>query len=292
MFVTRKVFLKYQSPETGGEGGSGGGSSGDGGEGGSGEGGEGKKPAAGEDEGGEGKKPAAGEGEGQKKPSDEEARLLKENMRRKEELRKKDEELTNLKKSIEGIDLDSVRQMLADKKAAEEKALEAKGDFDNLKKRMAEEHAKEVQLLRDQLAGKEAELNKLVGNINELTVGGQFANSKLIAEELVYTPNKARAFYGDHFDLVDGKVVGFDKPRGAQNRTALVDQYGEPVAFDDALRKIVEADPEKDYVFKSKVKPGAGSESKRPSTPAGGKDAPSDALSKIQAGLKGVKFPV
>lgn len=286
MFVTRKVWMKYQSPETGGEGGSGGGGA-EGGESGSQEGGEGKPDDA---KPGEGKPGDAkpGEGEGAKKPSDEEARLLKENMQKKEQLRKKDEELAALKKSIEGLDLDAVRKLLADKKTEEEKALEAKGDFENLKKRMAEEHGKEVNTLKGALEAKDAEAAKLRAQINELTIGSQFGNSKFISDELVYTPTKARAFYGDHFDLEDGKVVGYDKPRGAANRTALVDQYGEPVSFDDALRKIVEADPEKDHLFKSKVKTGAGSESKTTKTPPA-KELPGDPVSKIAAGLKAIK---
>lgn len=274
MFVTRNVFLKYQNPEGGGEG-SGGGS--------------GETEPGAEGEGGETKPGETKPGEGGQKPSDNEARLLKENMQKKDQLRKKDEELAALKKSVEGLDLDAVRKLLADQKTAEEKSLEAKGDYDRLKARMAEEHTKEIDALRAQLAEKDAALGKLSGSINELTVGSQFSGSQLIAEELTLTPTKARVIYGDHFDLQDGKVVGFDKPRGAANRTALVDQYGEPVAFDAALRKIVESDPEKDHLLKSKVKPGAGSESRRPTTPVGGKDLPTDALGKIAAGLKSIK---
>ncbi len=82
-------------------------------------------------------------------------------------------------------------------------------------------------------------------------------------------------------------MVGYDKPRGAQNRTALVDQYGNAIAFDHAMRKIVEADPEKDHLLRSKVKPGAGSSSSKQgastSTPLG---KSTDPLSRIANGLR------
>lgn len=233
---------------------------------------------------------AAAEKSGKKEgPSDEEARLLKENMSKKEQLRKTQEELNALKKSVEGLDLDSVRKLLADQKSAEEKELERKGDYERLKARMAEEHGKEVASLKAQLEALQGEKSKLSSTINDLTVGTQFGQSQFISEELTLTPAKTRVIYGDYFDVEDGKIVGYDKPRGQAGRTALVDQYGSAVAFDAALRKIVEADPEKDHLLKSKVKAGAGSDSKKASgEPA--KEASGDSMSKIAAGLKGLKI--
>lgn len=280
MFVTRNVWMKYRNP-TDGEGNDlGGGGAGDAGdkEGGAKEGGE----------GGEGDKGAAGA----KKPSDEEARLLKENMKRKEELRKAAEEKAALEaklKQFEGIDPEAVRKLLAEQKTAEEKQLEAKGDYERLKQRMAEEHSRETATLKAQIEALNAELGKTKGTINELSIGTQFGQSKFISEELTLTPAKARVIYADYFDLEDGKVVGYDKPRGAANRTALVDQYGNAVAFDEALRKIVEADPEKDHLLKSKMKPGAGSDSKKPSGIPAKEAGPVSAVSRIASGLKGLK---
>jgi len=269
MFVTRKVFLKYRDLETGGEGSTGGGGVDDA-----------AAAAAAKAKAEAEAAAAAASGEGARKTSDEEARLLKENMQKKEALRKKDEEIAALKKSVEGLDLDAVRKLLAEQKTAEEKALEAKGDYERLKARMAEEHAKEIKTLKDQLAQEASERAKLVGS--------QFAQSKFIADELTLTPAKARVIYADHFDLEDGKVVGYDKPRGAANRTALVDQYGTPVAFDQALAKIVDLDPDKDHLIKSKVKAGAGSQTSRASG-VQKQEVPADGISKISAGLKALK---
>lgn len=232
---------------------------------------------------------AAKEKEGKSGPSDEEARLLKENMQKKEQLKKKDDEIAALKKQFEGIDPEAVRKILAEQKSAEEQALEKKGDYERLKARMAEEHSKEVTSLKAQLEALQGELGKTKGTINDLTVGTQFGQSKFIGEELTLTPAKARVIYGDFFEVEDGKIVGYDKPRGSAGRTALVDQYGSAVAFDAALRKIVEADPEKDHLLKSKVKAGAGSDSKKVSgEPA--KEVATDSMSKIAKGLAGLKI--
>lgn len=220
-------------------------------------------------------------------PTDEEARLLKENMKKKEELKKTQDELAALRKQFEGIDPEAVRKLLADQKTAEEQALEKKGDYERLKTRMAEEHGKEVKTLKEQIEQLSGELNGYRSQINELTVGTQFSQSKFIAEELTLTPAKTRVIYGDHFEIEDGKVVAYDKPRGDKNRTPIVDQYGNTLAFDEALRKIIEGDPEKDHLLKSKVKPGAASDSKKPDGKPT-KAQNTDAISKIGAGLKGL----
>ena len=292
MFVTRKVAQKYMAPQ-GDDGGAGGGGGGD----------DAAKAAAeaaaskATDEAAaaaaaEAAKKAADDAAGGKtKPSDEEARLLKENMKKKEALDKANAELKKTQdalKAFEGIDPEAVRKLLADQKSAEEKALEAKGDWDRLKGRMAEEHGKEVKTLQDQIAALSAKLNNTEGTIKDLSIGTQFSQSKFISEELTLTPAKTRVIYGDYFDVEDGKVVGYDKPRGAANRTAIVDQYGNSVDFEGALRKIIEADPEKDHLLKSKMKQGAGSDSRKPSGQTK-QEVPADGISKIASGLKGLK---
>lgn len=297
MFVTRNVFLKYHAPQDGDGGDGGGGSSGgsDGGDGGN-AGGDGGNGGAGDggkpDDNKGGSDNNANKGGGARGMSDEEARLLKENMKKKEQLDKANQQLKQVQdqlKAFEGIDPVAVKKLLSDQRTAEEKALEAKGDWDRLKTRMAEEHGKEINTLQEQIKSLTEQLGTTKGTINELTIGTQFSQSSFIANELTLTPAKARVIYGEHFDIEEGKLVAYDKPRGTANRTALVDQYGNAVGFDEALAKIVNADPEKDHLLKSKVKPGAGSETKKPTTPAKG-ETDSDSISKIAAGLKGLKF--
>jgi hypothetical protein len=273
-------------------------------------GGDGSGGGGGDDGGGDGdaikpgdanqKKEEEGKGDdkGDDKPGDkgnidrEKAALIKENVQRKLALR----ELTEKNKALEarlgqfeGVDADEVKKLLDDKKKSEEAALEAKGDYERLKQRMAEEHNKEVKTLKEQVAALQTEVGKAQGLIGDLSVGAQFGQSRFVADNLVLTPAKARVIYGDYFDLDEnGKVVGYDKPRKASDRTALVDSSGNPVAFDEALRRIVEADPEKDYLLKSQTKPGAGSGShKKTGNVPDGK--PPSALDRIAAGLKSLE---
>jgi hypothetical protein len=237
-----------------------------------------------------------GDPNGDRKPTDEEAKLLKEVMQKKGKLDEANQALEAAReqlKKFDGIDPEAVRALLKEKSDAETAALEAKGEWSRLKERMAGEHATEKKSLEDKIAELQGQLVARDGQINELTVGAQFSTSQFISNELALTPAKARVIYGEHFELVEGKLVGYDKPKGAANRTPIVDASGNSVAFDEALKKIVEADPEKDFLLKSKVKPGAGSAS----PVAAGKQAgntraepETKGLSRIASGLKGLNI--
>lgn len=226
---------------------------------------DGDKGGAGADDtdGGDDKGSEGDKGDKGGKPTDAEAKLLKEVMDRKKALKAEREEkqkLADQLKQFEGIDPEEVRKLLAEKKDAETKSLEAKGEWDRLKAQMADAHTAEKTALNTKLSESESEVSKLKKTIADLTVGGAFAQSAFIKDELSLTPNKTRVVYGAHFEFdADGRVVGYDKPAGAAQRTMLVDGAGEPLGFEAALRKIVEADPDRDQLLRSKVKPGAAS---------------------------------
>lgn len=234
---------------------------------------------------------AAEADKGKKQPTDEEARLIKEVMQKKEALRQSQEEANAAKerlKAFDGIDPGAVRKLLADQKAAEDKALADKGDFETLKARMAEEHQRATTSLQEQLAAVQAQIGAKDRVIDELSIGAQFSQSEFITTETTMPAAKARKLFGEHFDVVEGKVVAFDKPRGEANRTQLVDQFGNGMNFNDAMRKIVEADPDKDHLLKSKVRQGAGSQSKAEvKTPVTNQNDASS-VDRIGAGLKGL----
>lgn len=251
MFVTRNVFRKYMNPAGEGESGSGGG-------GGS---GEGSGSAEGSNAGG-GAGDGGSSGDGGTKPTDAEAKLLKEVMDKKNKLKAAEERVAAVEsklKEFEGIDPVAVKAMLKQQKDAETAQLEAKGEWDRLKAQMVEEFGREKAGILAQLSEKEATIAKQKATIAELTVGTSFSQSQFIANELVLTPAKTRAVYGAHFDVVDGKVIAYDKPAGSAERTPLVDAKGDALSFDEALKKIVEADPEREQVIKSKMRQGAGS---------------------------------
>ena len=243
-----------------------------------------------EQEGGE--QPPAGEEGGEQPPektpsqlTDKEASLLKDVMKQKEAAKTAKAELAAIKAQVGDLDLEKARALIAAQKDAETKALEEKGEYERVKQSMAEQHKAEVLALQAKIDAMQGVKTADEQRINDLTVGAQFGQSEFVTGELVLPPAKARTLYGAHFELEDGKVVGYDKPRGEANRTAIVDSYGQTLPFDEAMRKIIEADPEKDHLIKSKIKQGAGSNS----APKGrGMNTPPPQLSgqeKIQAGL-------
>lgn len=200
--------------------------------------------------------------QGNKKPTDSEAKLLKESMKRKELLKKAQLELEKAQKELkkfEGIDLNKVQELMKAAKDAETKKLEEKGQWDALKAQMVEQHKAEVERVQNQVKELQDALGSKESVINKLTIGHAFDSSKFISEELTLTPSKARIVYGEHFDIVDGELVAFDKPRGAQNRTQLVDSNGDVLGFEAALKKIVDGDPDRDSIVRSKAKQGADS---------------------------------
>lgn len=224
------------------------------------------------------------------KTSDAEAKLLKDLMKQKTRASDLEGQLAQVNeklKSFDGIDLDKVRGMLAEQEALETKRLEAKGDFDRLTKQMAERHATDKTSLQQQIEEAKLASTTLSRQIAELTVGGAFANSPFVKEDLTLTPNKARVIYGSHFEYKDGKVVGYDKPAGASDRTLLVDAAANALGFDEAMRKLIDADQDRDELMKSKMKPGAGSSTSKVVKKAEGEQKPTmTSIERIAAGLK------
>lgn len=234
----------------------------------------------------------AGGNKGAKQPTDAEAKLLKEVMQKKDALKKTTADLESANarlKEFDGVDPAEIKKLIADKKAAEEAQLAAKGDFETLRKRMADEHQTAVKGLTDENTSLKQQNVTLHAQLEELTVGRSFNDSQFI-KETVYTPSKARQLYASHFDIVDGAVVGFDKARGAQGRTPLVDASGVNLPFDEAFKRLVDADPEKDHILKSKVKTGAGSSSQGNPPRRSNNDTPKTGLDKINAGLGSLKI--
>jgi len=225
-----------------------------------------------------------------KKPTDEEAALLREVMDKKAKLQATNDELAQAKARLaefDGLDAAELRKLLQEKKDAETAQLEAKGQWDALKGQMVEQHTAALKERDEKLSAADQRALDLQNQIAELTVGNAFGTSKFIADEMTLSVAKARRVYGGHFEFKDGAVVAFDKPAGSKDRSVLVDAKGEPLGFDAALAKLVDADPDKDTLIKSKLKIGAGSSTNPASTPNAKPNANTvgTGRSKIAAGL-------
>lgn len=218
----------------------------------------------------------------------EKARLLREVMDKKAKLKTVTDtaaaQALELKR-FEGIDPDAVRLLLKERADAEAADLEAKGEFTRVKTMMTEAHTTEVKSLKDQIAAFDGVKSGLVKTIDDLTIGNNFNGSTYIREDLTLPATKARALYGAHFEIKDGEVVAYDKPAGAAERTPLVDSSGKILPFDIAMKKIIESDPEKDSLLRTKLKPGGGSKTQNLAVNTNAETSGLTGLGRIAAGL-------
>lgn len=96
-------------------------------------------------------------------------------------------------------------------------------------------------------------------------IGGGFARSKFVGEKLAIPHDVARAFFGKHFAIKDGKVSATD----AQGVPILSRADGSPAGFDDALETLVASYPNRDSIMRATQKSGSGA-------PAGGGGNPAN----------------
>jgi hypothetical protein len=205
---------------------------------------------------------AAAEAAKNKGDETEAQKLLREVMDKKTKLKEATDKAATLEaelKKFEGIDLEEVKALLANKRAGELAAEEAKGNFDRAKQMLIDEAKRDKEALEAQVAELLARNASASKTIDELTVGRAFSDSTYIGEDLVLTKSKARQLYGTHFEQLDGVTVGYDKPAGAANRTLLIGADGNALAFDEAMKRIIEADPDKEQLLRAKGNPGSAS---------------------------------
>lgn len=232
------------------------------------------------------------EGAGKTKPSDNEAALLKDVMKQKAKATKLAEDLAAAQAALakfEGIDATAVRELLAAKETEEQTKLEKRGEYDRLVAQMGARHASEKTELQGKVDAAGQALLTLQQQIEAVTVGSAFTGSTFVKDDLTLTPAKARVIYGSHFEFKDGSIVGYDKPAGASERTVLVDSTGNPLNFDQALLKLVESDPDKEQLLKSKMRTGAGSGGnarREGAAKVPGEGSNLTSIEKIAAGLK------
>lgn len=220
------------------------------------------------------------------KPTEKEAELLKEVMKKKEsikELKSKVNQLSDSLKMWDGLDVEDVKELVSQRKTAETKKLEEQGEWEKLKQQINDQNATLLAEKDTKIKELQDELSNYSSTVEKLTVGQAFDGSKFITEELTLTPRKARIIYGSHFDIENGTPVAYDKPRGSSDRTQLVDEVGDPLGFERALRKIVDADPDRDTLIRSKVRQGANSKTTTDKGPTKNKGT---GIEKIRAALK------
>lgn len=217
------------------------------------------------------------------KVSDNEAKLLKELMKHKQAAKEAAAKVKDYESQLSGIDLEAAKEAIRLREEAEKAELEKRGEYERLLAKQNEAHAKAMKEMQDKIKASEEATTNLLKEIDSLTLNSAFSNSKFITEKLTLTPNKTRALYGDHFEVKDGKIVAYDKPKNASDRTPLINTAGDPLTFDEAMEEIINSDPEKDHLIKSVQKPGAASKSTTVETKS---PAFEDSFDKIRAGIE------
>lgn len=213
--------------------------------------------------------PATPTGQQPSSVSDAEAKLLQDVMRWKEKARNAQasidaaqaevQRLKALEEATSGLTTEELRQLVADRKEAERQEAERRGEYERIVGQMREENQRAHAEWKTQLETVQSENLTLKQEVEKLTIGQQFATSKFIRKHSVMPATIAQKEFGLHFDYVDGKVIGYDKPRGAQNRTPLVDENGEHKAFEDAIAYLYQKHPESKSITKDLSRSGVGS---------------------------------
>jgi hypothetical protein len=111
-------------------------------------------------------------------------------------------------------------------------------------------HAAEVAALT-------TERDTFKGQLYEEKVGGAFARSKFIAEKVATPPHMLEKTYGSHFKIEDGRIVPYD---AAGNKIGSSKTFGEDADFEEAIEKLIMADPYKDRILKGTGNSGSGAQ--------------------------------
>lgn len=230
---------------------------------------------------------ADGKPNGEGKPSDAEAKLLKELMGYKAKATAAADELKAYKDAAGESKPEELKALIEAKKNADREALEKRGEYDRILEQVKTEHQTALTTLQAKVDELTLQMNGKDEALVDLTVGRSFSDSAFIREKSLLPVSIARKEFGAHVDIVDGQAVVYDKPRGAAERTPLVDGNGKPKSFEQGIEALYAAHPEAKSMIRAAGKPGAGSksdETKKPDNDGNKQVAPG--TSRIAAALE------
>ncbi|SFJ50913.1 hypothetical protein SAMN03159338_1608 [Sphingomonas sp. NFR04] len=168
---------------------------------------------------------------------------------------------------------------------AEAERARAEGNFERLRELQNEEHQAQLTAAQAERDNLRTEHAQAIADAALARRQVAFATSKFFAAETILTPAKAERLYGDYVEIENRVPVVYDKPKGAAGRAMVMDAKGKPLSFDDAMKKVVDGEPDKDTFLKSKITPGAGSRTMEGKSG----DKPVDRHTKLSMGLKALR---
>lgn len=152
-------------------------------------------------------------------------------------------------KGFEGItDVAAARNALDIVSKLDQKKLVDAGEIDTVRN----EISKAFQAQLDEANGK---VQTFEQQLYAEKIGGSFARSKMIADELAVPADMVQATFGKAFKIEEGKVVAYD---ANGNKIFSQARPGELADFDEALKTLVEAYPHKDHILKPSGAKGSG----------------------------------
>lgn len=202
------------------------------------------------------------------KTDDEKAELLKDMMKWKakaregqSELEKTIAELSQFKGVLGDVSVDDLKGLISQKKEAERQEAEKKGEYERVVAQMKEENQKRLTEMEEKSKSALAALAEKEQMVERLTVGRSFSDSAFIRESSTLPASIAQKEFGSYFEFENGTLVAYDKPKGSDSRTPLVNDMGEPKSFEEAIQVLFAKHPDAKSLIKAKRKSGAGSDS-------------------------------
>ena len=138
----------------------------------------------------------------------------------------------------------------------EDKKLVDAGEIEAVKKNAIETVEKRYEdLIEQKYKPMVGAAEKMEKRLHDEMIGGRFARSEFIKEQLTVPVEMVRATYGNHFTIEDGKVVARN---AAGNEIFSKSNPGEKANFDEALEIIIENSNHSDHIMKGTNKRGSG----------------------------------
>lgn len=158
------------------------------------------------------------------------------------------EKAETLLKAFDGLNADDAKKALETVKNLDDKRLIDAGEVEKVK-------AEAKKAFDEQLAEKDAQINKIKQEYNNAVIGGAFARSSFIKDKTLLPSDIVQSSFGSHFTMENGKIVA---NLGGGNPIYSRKNPGELADFDEALETIISQYPHKDSILRGSGASGAG----------------------------------
>lgn len=163
-------------------------------------------------------------------------------------------------KAFEGIeDPTAAKKALQTIQNLDDKKLVDAGEVDKVK-------AEAIKAVEEKYAPVLAQRDELQASLHKELIGGGFARSKYIQDNIAVPVDMVQATFGQHFKIEEGKVVAYD-----QNGEKIYSRVrpGELANVDEALESLVGGYQHKDLILKGGKGSGGGFQGGKGGAPAG-----------------------